>query len=111
MLYGGGSYATLVRPETIQRFSGLAGVEVRSRDEVFSTFGKPLVLFAAYNLSLSGIPTYVGTNTIEGGVKFGKWNGNGVRLYAGYHHGFEVFGQYYDRYRTYWSLGFGFDVW
>ncbi len=111
MVYAGVSYATLVRPEEIRRVSGLLGLEIRTLDEDINALGKPLILYAAYNLSLSGIPAYIETNTLEAGMKFGRWSGSGIRVYASYHRGLEVFGQYFDSQRSYWGLGFTFDMW
>ncbi len=65
MPYAGISYATLVRPTTINRWGGLGGVEMNSGEFIGKVFGKPFELYAADNLTIAGIPDYVGTNILR----------------------------------------------
>ncbi len=109
--YAGVSYTTLIRPDDMKRLGALTGIEATSGTSLGSAFGRPFALFAAYNLSLDGIPVYVGTNTVMAGAKFGEWTGQGIRLIVSYRNGLEMFGQYYASRRSYWSVGFLFDVW
>jgi len=109
-LYSGLSYATLVRPEVIDRLGSLHGLGIRTVDSVWSVFGEPFGIYAAYNLSFTGIPVYVGTSTVEVGARFGSWETTGLRLFANYHAGLEVYGQYYDVHVNYWQIGFAFDI-
>jgi hypothetical protein len=111
MGYGGLAYATLIRPAGIERVSTLQGIQVRTGDMGGTAFGKPVTFYVADNLTLVGIPEYVGTNNVEMGVKFGRWDGRGVRLYVSYWSGLEVFSQYYDVRRNHWGAGFAYDVW
>jgi hypothetical protein len=110
MPYVGGSYATLVRPEEISRWGGLCGIELNSGELLGRVFGKAFELYAADNLTLAGIPEWVGTNMIEIGTKFGRWEGSGIRLYVNYVSGLELFSQYYDVHNSRWGVGFAFDV-
>jgi len=110
-LYSAVSYSTLIRPIEMKRISSVHGIELRSGPALGHALGKPLNLFAACNLSLDGVPAYVGTGTIEAGAKFGDWDGQGIRVVAGYRNGLEMFGQYYAARRAYWSLGLLFDIW
>jgi hypothetical protein len=110
MPYAGVSYATLVRPSTINRWGGLGGVEVNSGNLIGRVFGKPFELYLADNLTVAGIPQWVGTNVFEVGTKFGSWVGSGVRLYINYASGLELFSQYYDVHNSKWGVGFAFDV-
>ncbi len=108
--YAGFSYSTLIRPVDINRFSTLSGVELHSLSLPGSVFGKPASLYLADNLTVAGVPAWTGTNTLEMGIKFGAWDGSGVRIYASYEHGREVFSQYYNVLTDQWGLGFAFDV-
>ena len=108
--YTGVSYATLVRPSEIRRIASLHGIEWHMPDFPGSALGRPVNVYAAYNLTLSGIPKYVGTSALETGVKLGEWSKSGVRIFLGYQNGLEVFGQYFRVRRTSWTLGFGFDL-
>jgi hypothetical protein len=111
MFYTGFSYATLVRPEEIKRFSTITGIEFHTTNGDATAFGKPYSLFLADNFSLVGIPSYVGTNNLETGVKLGEWTGSGIRLYLSYFSGLSVFNQYYNIHEAHWGVGFTFDVW
>ena len=109
-VYGGVSYATLVRPEEVERWAGLAGIELNYELRGGGVLGQPFNLYIADNFSLNGVPEYRGSNNLEGGMKFGPWNGTGIRLYVNYHSGLEPFGQYFDVYRKHWGIGFALDV-
>lgn len=109
--YTGISYATLIRPTEIKRTSTIHGVEIHTLNWPGPVFGRPFCLFAADNLSLVGIPSYVGTNNVEFGMKFGEWSASGVRLYISYYSGLTVFSQYYNIRDSQWGLGFAFDMW
>jgi hypothetical protein len=110
-VYSGASYATLVRPVEIKRFATLHGAEVHTAELTGPVFARPFNLYAAANLSLAGIPAYVGTTNVEAGVKFGEWSGSGLKLYLSYYRGLSIFSQYYDVRESQWGLGFAFDFW
>jgi hypothetical protein len=109
--YSGISYATLVRPDNLARYGTLHGVELRSTGLLPSFGGRPMSLYIADNLAVTGIPVYYSTNNLEFGVKFGEWDGTGIRFYGSYYHGLEVFSQYYYVRTDQWGLGFAFDAW
>jgi hypothetical protein len=109
--YSGFSYATLVRPDNISRYGTLHGLELHSTGLLGPAGGRPLSVYIADNLALSGIPVFYGTNNLEFGVKFGEWDGTGIRLYGSYYHGLEAFSQYYYVRTDQWGLGFAFDAW
>ena len=108
-LYSGISYATLVRPVEIKRFGSIHGVEFHTA--LGSALGNPFIIFLADNLTLAGVPTYVGTNNLEFGVKFGGWNDRGVKVFLSHYGGMEIFSQYYNVRRDQWGVGFSLDVW
>jgi hypothetical protein len=110
-VYSGFTYAALVRPDNLARFGTLHGFEAHTTGLTGQVGGKPFCLYAADNFSVNGIPAYYGTNNLEVGVKFGAWDGTGVRLYGSYYHGLEPFSQYYDVRTDQWGIGFAFDVW
>jgi hypothetical protein len=110
-LYSGFSYATLIRPTEISRFSTIHGFELRTVNWPGTALGRPFAFFAADNLSFVGIPSVVGSNNVEMGMKFGEWSGTGVRLYLSYYSGLTVFSQYYNIREEQWGWGFTFDVW
>ena len=109
--YTGFSYASHVRPENLSRIGTLHGVEVHSTGWTGRAGGRPLSLYIADNLSLTGIGAAHGTNSLEFGVKLGEWDGTGIRFYGSYYHGLEMFSQYYYVRTDQWGLGFAFDAW
>lgn len=109
LIYSGISYSTLIRPSSIERISTIHGVEAHTTGETI--FGKPCNWFIADNITLVGIPSYVGTNNFEAGIKLGEWAGSGMRIYLSYFSGLTVFSQYYNIRENHWGAGFAFDVW
>ena len=109
-LYGGVSYATLVRPTDIGRVGGMFGADYRTDDSTFQALGNPFLLYAGYQINITDLGPVLGTNVFESGIKFGGWNDNGVRVFFAYHAGLDVFGQYYDVKRKYWEVGFALDL-
>jgi hypothetical protein len=109
-LYSGVSYATLVRPDDLRKLGSLHGIEWHTDDSSLAVWDRPVNVYGAYHFVLEGIPTYVGNNTLELGVRFGSWKETGIRLFLSYRAGMEVFGQYYDRRREYLNVGFSIDL-
>lgn len=110
-LYAGFSYATLIRPTNINRFEALCGFAFHNSEIVSTVFSKPFNLFIADHFMLRGIPSYIGTNNLEFGAKFGEWNSTGLKIYLSYYNGLDVFSQYYDVRRENFGIGFAFDFW
>ena len=109
--YSGLDYAAHLRPEEIQRFSSLHGFDATSGSLLGNVFGKPFEAYLAFNLNLTGIPTYVGSSVTEAGVKFGQWDGPGIKFFVNYATGMEFFSEYYNVRRNKAGLGFSFDFW
>ncbi|HTP12315.1 MAG TPA: DUF1207 domain-containing protein [Bacteroidota bacterium] len=109
LVYSGFNYATLVRPTDIKRIMTLHGIELRTRDNFATVLGKPFALYTAYNITLTGVPSYIGTNVVEAGVKFGRWDDIGLKFYVNYVSGLEFFSQYYNVRRNMGGLGFAVD--
>jgi len=109
--YSGLSYATLVRPSVLKRISTLHGVQLDSGDWAGSALGRPLTLYAADDFTLAGVPSYVGTNNVEFGARFGEPAGQGVKIYLSYFSGLNIFSQYFNVRWDQWGIGFAFDIW
>ncbi len=110
-LYGGFSYATLIRPDNLRRWGALGGAEIQSPAIIGPVFDHPAGLYLAAHFSLAGIPRYFGTLNLEGGVKFGAWDGTGMKFYLSYYRGLEIFSQYYDIRVESFGMGFALDFW
>ena len=104
--YGGISYATLVRPSEIRRVAGNAGAEVSSI--VTTLQDRPVNLFLAYGMTMTGTPEYAATNQLQAGIKFGEWYEKGATLYLSYYNGRHMFGEYFNERMT--TLGMGFTI-
>ncbi len=101
-LYGGTSYATLSRPDEINRWAFFAGGEY---------FHARSHCYAAVHFTLTGIPAWIGTTHIESGVRFGSWDESGLRIYLSYQTGLVPFHQYFNVREETWGGGIGFDLW
>jgi hypothetical protein len=106
VVYGGFSYATLVRPTTVKRLNTLYGVTMHTARWVRSCFGRPMNFYISTHLLLWGMGTLSSTNVAEAGVKFGAWEGEGLRVFIKHHAGLEVYHQYSDVKNNAISLGF-----
>jgi hypothetical protein len=99
--YTGLSYAVAKKPVGLKPVGTFHGIELhRSAAPRF---------YLAYNISFMGIPTYFGSNNAELGWRSHDWNGGGFRVYVYYNTGLDDFGQYYDRRRQHWGIGFCVD--
>jgi hypothetical protein len=101
--YAGVSGSVWTRPRSIRALGGLLGAELRSSPESG--------WYAAYHLTVAAIPHIAGTNSVEGGIRFGSWRGRGVRVFLSVLNGPDVMGAFYDLRTTYAGLGAAFDIW
>jgi hypothetical protein len=108
--YLGVAYSTLVRPDDLARWGGMAGIEIFHRGFPGSLFERPSALYAAGHCALEGNPDPELTASVEAGIHLGGTEGAAVRFFAGYFAGKDLFHQYYDLTRHYWSLGFAVEV-
>lgn len=99
--YAGFSYAPIVKPVVIRKWTMLAGAEVHGTGSTH--------VYGAYHFTLMGTPEVIGSNSIEIGVKFGRWNARGARLFLSYQNGWDNFGEYYNVRREAVAGGFAFD--
>ena len=106
--YGGFSYATLVRPSTIERISFLAGTEIAFDNIIGAVHHQPTNLFLAYHIDLRGTPEYSATHQLQLGIKVGNWNEKGITIFLGYYTGQHMFAEYFDQHLS--TLGAGFTV-
>lgn len=109
-IYGGISYATFSRPAVLKRFSVLYGFDTHSNTMLENFFQKETNLFLAYHCSFVGIPKYVRSDQIKGGIKFGEWERGGINVYYAFTYGRSFFGEYsLENFKTH-GLGFSIDV-
>jgi hypothetical protein len=102
-VYSGFSYAPIIKPKVIKGFSVMAGWEVHSPGATHA--------YAAQHFYLLGTPTYIGSNTIEAGVKFGNAAGRGIRLFLVYQNGWDNFCEYYNERKEFVGAGFAVEFW
>ncbi len=106
--YAGTSYATLVRPSPIERFAYLAGVELSTPAIIGALWSRPVNLFTAYQLTLTGVERYAASHQVQAGAKFGDWTGKGPTIYVAYYTGRHMFAEYYNERIS--TVGVGFTV-
>jgi hypothetical protein len=108
-LYAGVNQATLIRPSTMKRLTSHCGVTAHTGSWAGPLLGVPVHLYAADHFALWGLESLSGTNILETGVKFGEWDGSGIRIFLSHHSGLEVYHQYFDVKTDAWGLGFGLE--
>jgi hypothetical protein len=108
-VYGGFSYATLVRPLEQKRLNTLYGITAHTDNWTGQCFTRPVHFYFSDHFLLWGLVTLSGTNMFEAGVKFGEWDGSGIRVFVSHHAGLEVYHQYSDVKSNEWGLGFALE--
>lgn len=103
------SYATLVRPSVLKKWSGYLGYELAFDNVIGKTFNRNTNLFIASQFNLAGTPKYMLNSNFIGGVKFGEWSGKGVVFYFSYYTGANPFSEYYSERIKKIGLGFFVD--
>ena len=105
-VYAGMTYLIHVIPDGIGKEIYQAGF-----DYFFTFFPvKSIVPFAADDFKLSQINKYFGNNIFMAGIKFGKYDGKGFRIYYSYTSGKSIHGEFYNLFESYSSIGFNFDL-
>lgn len=102
-LYAGIGYAPIIKPGEIRSISALAGWELHTPGTTHA--------YIAHHFSLLGTPTYIGSNTIESGVKFGNASGRGIRIFLVYQNGWNNFCEYYNEREEFLGAGFAVEFW
>lgn len=110
-LYGGTSYATLSRPDALNRWTFLAGGEYVNSEIAGNLLGQLCNCYTALHFTLAGVPAWIGTTYVEGGVRFGGWDQAGLRIYLSYQAGLVPFHQYFNVREESWGGGIAFDLW
>jgi hypothetical protein len=100
------TYATLVRPANLEKWSGSLGFELNFDNIFGKTFGKETNLFFANHTRYAGLPEYnISLNNIAG-VKFGDWLSKGIVVYISYYYGNNVFNEYFIERVSQFGIGF-----
>ena len=93
----------------MKRLNTVFGVTAHTGDWTGTFAGRPVHFYASDHFRVWGLETLSGTNMFEAGVKFGEWNGAGIRIFLSHHAGLEVYHQYFDTKSDNWGLGFGLE--
>ncbi len=102
------SYAVLVRPAELKKFNFAAGTEIKIPALFGKFIGTNAGLLLAYDLSVTGLPEYVGCNSLIAGIDLDNGRGKGVLFYFSYYKGRNYFSEYY--YKGMENFGLGFRV-
>lgn len=108
-IYGTASYASLVRPNRLQKWSTYFGYELAFSDISGNILNKQTYLFLANQYNLIGLPDYKWNINTLLGIKFGKWNEKGVVFYLSYYSGSNPFSEYYSDRVNQFGIGFFVD--
>jgi len=104
--YFGFSYIFHVEPAFIKKDNFQFGFEYFIKN----IFGDNISPFIAYDLKMIHLDRYTGNNSLNIGLKFGKYNEKGLSLYYAYYAGKNIHGEYFDVIREYSALGFNIDL-
>lgn len=104
--YGAVSYATMVRPGSIEKWSGFAGFELNLKNLIGNVFNKETNLFIANHTRYAGLPEYDFSFNNMLGVKFGNWLSKGIVIYISYYNGNNVFNEYFEEKVSQFGIGF-----
>ncbi|MDH7514857.1 MAG: DUF1207 domain-containing protein [Bacteroidota bacterium] len=104
-LYGGGHYVYHIDPGNLFPWMLRAGLEVAYTPPRPSWFHS----YFAYDVRLAGGGKPVGNHSFQGGIKFGAWNGTGIRVFLTYFNGLSPHGEYHDIRISSWGSGFSID--
>jgi len=74
------------------------------------SFADYLFPFIAYDLRLTKIGKYSGTNSLSAGVKVGKKNSGGISFMVDYFSGNNIHGEYFDYKEKYVAFGLNLDL-
>lgn len=107
--YGGLSYATLIRPDELKRYTFHLGFEIAAPNNLGKVFNNVINLFLADHFFLDGAGKYSGSNQLITGVKMGEWDKKGIIVYASFYSGRDMFSSYYDRKISKFGIGFSID--
>lgn len=104
--YGAVTYATLVRPAEIEKWSGFIGFELNFNNILGKTFDKETNIFIANHTRYAGLPEYnISINNMLG-IKFGDWLSKGIVFYLSYYYGNNVFNEYFVERVSQFGIGF-----
>jgi hypothetical protein len=107
--YGSITYATLVRPVELEKWSGFIGFELNFNTIFGNTFGKETNIFIANHTRYAGLPDYnISLNNMLG-LKFGDWLSKGIVFYLSYYYGNNVFNEYFIERVSQFGIGFFID--
>ncbi|MHB9040763.1 MAG: DUF1207 domain-containing protein [Melioribacteraceae bacterium] len=104
-VYAGGTYLFHVDPVGIGRVTLQTGLEYFMKDFISSNLAPYIA--ADGKLRTSDNRRNFSLNI---GLKFGKIEGRGLRLYYQYYNGYDINGEYYNLKREYSSLGINMDL-
>lgn len=102
-VYAGVTYLYHVDPTWLSKTSALVGAEYH-----YALTGG-MHVFGAYQATFMKVIEQKARHTADAGVKFGTWNGVGLKLYATYFSGYSIHGEYFDVIEEYSGFGMNID--
>lgn len=106
-LGGGAGIVWLRRPDEVSPYH----VFLTADRLFYSSADGFMHLYGGYFLRGEDSSSFTLSHSLTAGVKFGEWNGKGIRLIFQYFNGLNFFGEYFDERLKYSSVGFSFDFW
>lgn len=105
-LYSGFTLIFNVTPDFLGKQIYQAGFDYYMPYKIFDVF----IPFASYDLKISKINQFSGSNSLVFGLKFGQIYSKGFSVRFSYFSGKSIQGEYYDINESYSSLGFNLEI-
>ncbi len=103
--YGGATYIIHIDPTTIGKDIYQLGFDYYYG----GLLDGKVIPFVAYDLRISNLDKYYSNNSVMVGLKFGKINSKGFRIYFEYYKGKNIHGEYYFDNEEFSSFGFNLE--
>ncbi len=104
---GGAGVVWLRRPEEVSPYH----IFLSADKLLYSSTEKSTHWYGGYFLRGENNNSFALSHSVEAGVKFGAWEGRGIRVTLQYYNGLNFFGEYFDERLVFAALGFSFDFW
>lgn len=104
--YAGVTYLFHVDPELVSKYNYQVGFDYYMKNNIYSN----ITPFFGYDLNMVKVDDRIANHSFSLGVKFGKPEGKGLKLFYNYFSGNSIQGEYFDYKEKYSSIGLNLDL-
>ena len=99
------NYPIIIHPKELHKVNLSIGFEILHKF-IDSFWNNENNFFITYNIKLTPLPKYIGTNHLMTGIRFGNGSSPKVKIYFSFYNGENLFKQYYGLKVSEYSFGF-----